>query len=191
MPNPQELNRMLRDLQNLLPQIAGAIVAIITAIVMIVQAINPSLPEGDKPKNPGTTVDNAASKEESMWDLCGRTWNLLSPAEVGVNGKTFKNGVVSSGRDAAPSGIECIVDKKYSAVSFTLTRDELHYVNDDAEVEAIIYLNDAESRKYTLRKGQETQVTLPLNGVSSFAIYFEGGENDGKGGAAYGFKFYR
>lgn len=69
MPNAKELERQLRDFQNLLPQIVGSLLAVITAIGVIVAAVNPgggsgSL-NGDKTPTPSPSASASAKPGNS------------------------------------------------------------------------------------------------------------------------------
>lgn len=139
---PKDLERQLRELNNLIPQIAAAIVGIITAIGVIVAAIQsgdgdgsskrttPSNPSTQttisKPANTGANSKPANSGDYSKPEFADakylhthRTgvWDMQSGVDVTVDGKDYPQSLISTdNRDS--SGVFNI-DERFSALNYT------------------------------------------------------------------------
>lgn len=92
MPNPQDINRLLRDFQNMIPQIAGAIVALVAVIGAIVGLVNPS-GEGE---NPLSSSENSIVKpktENLVSDELKRGGAVIVGKTVTVDGKKYPDSI--------------------------------------------------------------------------------------------------
>lgn len=132
MPNAKELERQLRDFQNLLPQIVGSLLAVITAIGVIVAAVNPgggsgSL-NGEKTPTPSATAKPGNSGDYSKPEFADAKYlhthrssvhNMQSGVGVTFDGKDYPKSLIStSDRYYEPTGY-FDVDKKYSTLNYT------------------------------------------------------------------------
>lgn len=131
---PKDLERQLRELNNLIPQIAAAIVGIITAIGVIVAAVQGGDADGtSKRTNPSTqtTTTTTTSKPANSGDYSKpefadakylhthRTgvWDMQSGVDVTVDGKDYPQSLISTdNRDS--SGVFNI-DERFSALNYT------------------------------------------------------------------------
>ena len=135
MPNAKELERQLRDFQNLLPQIVGSLLAVITAIGVIVAAVNPgggsgSL-NGDKTPTPSPSASASAkpgnSGDYSKPEFADAKYlhthrssvsNMQSGVGVTFDGKDYPKSMISTSDWFQPTGY-FDVDKKYSTLNYT------------------------------------------------------------------------
>lgn len=132
VPNAKELERQLRDFQNLLPQIVGSLLAVITAIGVIVAAVNPgggsgSL-NGEKTPTPSATAKPGNSGDYSKPEFADAKYlhthrssvhNMQSGVGVTFDGKDYPKSLIStSDRYYEPTGY-FDVDKKYSTLNYT------------------------------------------------------------------------
>lgn len=131
MPNAKELERQLRDFQNLLPQIVGSLLAVITAIGVIVAAVNPgggsgSL-NGDKTPTPSATAKPGNSGDYSKPEFADAKYlhthrssvdYMQSGVGVTFDGKDYPKSMISTSDWFQPTGY-FDVDKKYSTLNYT------------------------------------------------------------------------
>lgn len=132
MPNAKELERQLRDFQNLLPQIVGSVLAIITALGVILGAIAPEL--GDSSSNNGgrNSSPSAPSKPGTSGDYSKPEFanpKYLHTHRDGHSGMQSGIGVTFNGKDYPMSLISTSdyfdsdgyfnLDKKYSTLNYT------------------------------------------------------------------------
>lgn len=131
---PKDLERQLRELNNLIPQIAAAIVGIITAIGVIVAAIQSGDADGtSKRTNPSTqtTTTTTTSKPANSGDYSKpefadakylhthRTgvWDMQSGVDVTVDGKDYPQSLIST--DTWDSVATFKLDERFSALNYT------------------------------------------------------------------------
>lgn len=131
MPNAKELERQLRDFQNLLPQIVGSLLAVITAIGVIVAAVNPgggsgSL-NGEKTPTPSATAKPGNSGDYSKPEFADAKYlhthrssvdYMQSGVGVTFDGKDYPKSMISTSDWFQPTGY-FDVDKKYSTLNYT------------------------------------------------------------------------
>ena len=131
MPNAKELERQLRDFQDLLPQIVGSLIAVITAIGVIVAAVNPgggsgSL-NGDKTPTPSATAKPGNSGDYSKPEFADAKYlhthrssvdYMQSGVGVTFDGKDYPKSMISTSDWFQPTGY-FDVDKKYSTLNYT------------------------------------------------------------------------
>lgn len=131
---PKDLERQLRELNNLIPQIAAAIVGIITAIGVIVAAVQGGDADGtSKRTNPSTqtTTTTTTSKPANSGDYSKpefadakylhthRTgvWDMQSGVDVTVDGKDYPQSLIST--DNRDSRGVFNIDERFSALNYT------------------------------------------------------------------------
>lgn len=131
---PKDLERQLRELNNLIPQIAAAIVGIITAIGVIVAAVRGGDADGtSKRTNPSTqtTTTTTTSKPANSGDYSKpefadakylhthRTgvWDMQSGVDVTVDGKDYPQSLIST--DNRDSRGVFNIDERFSALNYT------------------------------------------------------------------------
>lgn len=131
MPNAKELERQLRDFQDLLPQIVGSLIAVITAIGVIVAAVNPgggsgSL-NGEKTPTPSATAKPGNSGDYSKPEFADAKYlhthrssvdYMQSGVGVTFDGKDYPKSMISTSDWFQPTGY-FDVDKKYSTLNYT------------------------------------------------------------------------
>lgn len=131
MPNAKELERQLRDFQDLLPQIVGSLIAVITAIGVIVAAVNPgggsgSL-NGEKTPTPSATAKPGNSGDYSKPEFADAKYlhthrssvdYMQSGVGVTFDGKDYPQSMISTSDWFQPTGY-FDVDKKYSTLNYT------------------------------------------------------------------------
>lgn len=131
MPNAKELERQLRDFQDLLPQIVGSLLAVITAIGVIVAAVNPgggsgSL-NGEKTPTPSATAKPGNSGDYSKPEFADAKYlhthrssvdYMQSGVGVTFDGKDYPKSMISTSDWFQPTGY-FDVDKKYSTLNYT------------------------------------------------------------------------
>lgn len=130
---PKDLERQLRELNNLIPQIAAAIVGIITAIGVIVAAVQGSDGDGSsKRSTPSTqTSTTTTSKPANSGDYSKpefadakylhthRNWvaAMQSGVDVTVDGKDYPQSLIST--DTWDSVATFKLDERFSALNYT------------------------------------------------------------------------
>lgn len=131
VPNAKELERQLRDFQNLLPQIVGSLLAVITAIGVIVAAVNPgggsgSL-NGEKTPTPSATAKPGNSGDYSKPEFADGKYlhthrssvdYMQSGVGVTFDGKDYPKSMISTSDWFQPTGY-FDVDEKYSTLNYT------------------------------------------------------------------------
>ena len=133
---PKDLERQLRELNNLIPQIAAAIVGIITAIGVIVAAVQGGDGDGSSkrttPSNPSTqTSTTTTSKPANSGDYSKpefadtkylhthrkRVWDMQSGVDVTVDGKDYPQSLIST--DNRDSSAVFNINERFSALNYT------------------------------------------------------------------------
>lgn len=131
---PKDLERQLRELNNLIPQIAAAIVGIITAIGVIVAAVQGGDADGtSKRTNPSTqtTTTTTTSKPANSGDYSkpefadakylhthrNYVWDMQSGVDVTVGGKDYPQSLIST--DTWDSVATFKLDERFSTLNYT------------------------------------------------------------------------
>lgn len=133
---PKDLERQLRELNNLIPQIAAAIVGIITAIGVIVAAVQGGDGDGSSkrttPSNPSTqTSTTTTSKPANSGDYSkpefadakylhthrNGVWDMQSGVDVTVDGKDYPQSLIST--DNRDSSAVFNIDERFSSLNYT------------------------------------------------------------------------
>lgn len=186
--NFKDAERMLRDFQNLLPQIVGSIVAVVSAIAVIVGLLNDAGVGGDKSSNlpsvtesqtPGTTdrpgVDSAPVKpvRTSIFTV-GTNYapGVNADVPVNFNGKSYDRSVISTaGNDWSTSRVDFNVPREYNTLEFdaAFATD----IPNEAGVGQInVTLDGGERKTVDVIPGQATPVRVNIAGGGTVRIYF-------------------
>ncbi|WP_293829630.1 hypothetical protein [uncultured Corynebacterium sp.] len=104
MPDARELTRMLKDFQELIPAVVGAIVALATAIGLLVPSLEGGSSNIGGADNGGTTnsqggyskPDAAGVKYLTDSALNDSSFKVKSGYDVTVNGKDYKKSILST-----------------------------------------------------------------------------------------------
>lgn len=129
VPNTKDLERQLRDFQRLLPQIVGSVLAIITAIGVIIGTVAPEMGGGSSSNGGGNTYPSAPgnsgdySKPEFadgkyLHTHRDRIRSMQSGVDVTFNGKDYPMSLISTNARVYDSSTFDL-DKKYSTLSYT------------------------------------------------------------------------
>ena len=105
MPDSRELTRMLKDFQELIPAAVGAIVALITAIGLLIPGVQGDLSSNGGANHSGTTNSQGdyskpgAAGVKYLTDFPVSRWiedKVKSGYDVTVNGKDYKKSILST-----------------------------------------------------------------------------------------------
>lgn len=187
--NFKDAERMLRDFQNLLPQIVGSIVAVVSAIAVIVGLLNDAgvggsdkssdLPGVTENQTPGTTdrpgLNPAPSKpvRTSIFTV-GTNYapGVNADVPVNFNGKSYDRSVISTaGNDWSTSRVDFNVPREYNSLEFdaAFATD----IPNEAGVGQInVTLDGGERKTVDVIPGQATPVRVNIAGGGTVRIYF-------------------
>lgn len=189
MNNFKDINKLLNNVEALIPQIVGAIVAL-TALIGTVaglaengSSVNPS--NGDSgavaPSNPGSTPKLAKEKLLIPGSRDGITYNHVDyGVEVKAGDKVYTNSA-RSGQCYGHNG--CYVERKLNSefrkATFTAVWDE-NVVNDEVkEGEIKIYVNGNLNQSKIVKKGAAVKFEVPVSKIDTLKIQFP--KRDGQG----------
>lgn len=168
--NFKDAERMLRDFQNLLPQIVGSIVAVVSAIAVIVGLLNDAGPGGDGPKypdRPGISAPGNYSKPEFadakyLHTHRDRVYRMQSGVGVTFNGQEYPKSLISTS-DRYDSGGYFDVDKKYSTLNYTAAWAS-NIPNSDGVGVIEVYLNGGLRDRVTVKPGESKTRNADIRG---------------------------
>lgn len=179
MPNAKDLERQLRDFQNLLPQIVGSLLAIITAIGVIIGAVAPELGGGSSknggnassPSAPGNAGDY--SKPEFADPRYLHTHRngvnrMQSGVDVTFNGKNYPQSLVSTSDRRKPEAF-FEVDKKYSALNYTAAWAS-NIPNSGGVGVIEVYLNGGLRDRVTVKQGEAKARSADIRGGGTVMV---------------------
>lgn len=186
MPNNmKDMERLLRDFQNLLPQIIGSIVAVISAIAVIVGLIKgDDNIGGQKPSdrpgvtaspNPGNYSKPGAAGVKYLTDSPVSQWTedkVKSGYDVTVNGKDYKKSILST--DGQGYG-----DESYKAYKVPNTMRALSLkaawsdtIPNSGGVGKVVVWRDGQLLgKFTVPVGEVVERTFDVRGGGRVEIY--------------------
>ena len=199
MPNARELTRMLNDVQQLVPAIVGAIVAIATAIGVLV----PSLEDGSSSNalggnagtsnsrptdskggfsKPETTVSNYLVDQEKF-----KPYSFQSNVSVTVGGKDYAKSLISTAGRPYESSQVFVVPAGYESLNFTAAWADT-VPNSGGVGIVTVTLDGGERGKVYIKQGQKKSQKIDVRGGGRVHIYFEAvnNRNENKGVAANG-----
>lgn len=168
--NFKDAERMLRDFQNLLPQIVGSIVAVVSAIAVIVGLIKGGDGEtiGQKdPDRPSITAPGDYSKPEFADAKYLHThrdgvYRMQSGVGVTFNGQEYPKSLISTS-DYWESTGNFDVDKKYSTLNYTAAWAS-NIPNSDGVGVIEVYLNGGLRDRVTVKPGESKTRNADIRG---------------------------
>lgn len=166
--NFKDAERMLRDFQNLLPQIVGSIVAVVSAIAVIVGLLNgPGGGEPKDPDRPGITAPGDYSKPEFadakyLHTHRDRVYRMQSGVGVTFNGQEYPKSLISTS-DYWESTGNFDVDKKYSTLNYTAAWAS-NIPNSDGVGVIEVYLNGGLRDRVTVKPGESKTRNADIRG---------------------------
>ena len=175
MPNARELTRMLNDVQQLVPAIVGAIVAIATAIGVLV----PSLEDGSSSNalggNGGTSNSRPTDSKGGFSKPETSSSNYLvdqekfdprelkSNVSVTVNGKDYAKSLISTDNKARSSYQQFIVPAGYESLNFTAAWSDT-VPNSGGVGIVTVTLDGGERGKVYIKQGQKKSQKIDVRG---------------------------
>ena len=190
---------MLNDVQQLVPAIVGAIVAIATAIGVLV----PSLEDGSSSNalggNGGTSNSRPTDSKGGFSKPETSSSNYLvdqekfdprelkSNVSVTVNGKDYAKSLISTDNKARSSYQQFIVPAGYESLNFTAAWSDT-VPNSGGVGIVTVTLDGGERGKVYIKQGQKKSQKIDVRGGGRVHIYFEAvnNRNENKGVAANG-----
>lgn len=165
----KDAERMLRDFQNLLPQIVGSIVAVVSAIAVIVGLIK----GGDEiigqkdPDRPSITAPGNYSKPEFadakyLHTHRDRVYGMQSGVGVTFNGQEHPKSLISTSNYWESTG-NFDVDKKYSTLNYTAAWAS-NIPNSDGVGVIEVYLNGGLRDRVTVKPGESKTRNADIRG---------------------------
>lgn len=188
MPNARELTRMLNDVQQLVPAIVGAIVAIATAIGVLV----PSLEDGSSSNalggnagtsnsrptdskggfsKPETTVSNYLVDQEKFDPR-----DLKSNVSVTVDGKDYAKSLISTDDSGYLSYQQFIVPEGYQSLNFTAAWADT-VPNSGGVGIVTVTLDNGERGKVYVKQGESKPQKIDVRGGGRVHIRFKAVNN--------------
>lgn len=172
MPNLNEINKMLRDFQNLIPQIVGSLVAIAALIGTIVGLLNEENDLSSQVKEDIPSV--GVPSQEPFLKGVKEGWNVKLNAPVKLNDKEYTD----SARALAPGNLRVVVEredlgKKFRSLKFTAGWDE-NVVTSDVEENALkVHIDGSElNQDFTVKKGQVKEFEVNVTNANHVEIEF-------------------
>lgn len=130
MPNARELTRMFKDIQELIPAAAGAIVALVTVIGLLIPGIQGDLSSKGNANNAGTT----SSQKENSNNNGGAT-NPQVPSKPQLSGVNYLTDFGTAGPgDAARVGAVTVSGKTYKKSILATNRDTRKGVSPSSDI---------------------------------------------------------
>ena len=168
--NFKDAERMLRDFQNLLPQIVGSIVAVVSAIAVIVGLIKGGDGEIGGPKDPARpsiTAPGDYSKPEFADAKYLHTHRdginrMQSGVDVTFNGQEYPKSLISTSNFYDSDGY-FDVDKKYSTLNYTAAWAS-NIPNSDGVGVIEVYLNGGLRDRVTVKPGESKTRAADIRG---------------------------
>lgn len=173
MPNNmKDMERLLRDFQNLLPQIIGSIVAVISAIAVIVGLIKgDGNIDGQKPSdrpgvtaspNPGNYSKPEFADPQYLHTHRDYLYQMQSGVGVTFNGQEYPKSLISTSNYYASKG-DFDVDKKYSTLNYTAAWAS-NIPNSDGVGVIEVYLNGGLRDRVTVNPGESKTRKADIRG---------------------------
>lgn len=181
MPNAKDLERQLREFQNLLPQIVGSLLAIITAIGVIIGAIAPELGGGSHSNGRGGDTATGQITKPSKSDLADyraindggidyiSARNFQADLGVTVNGKDYDRSFLSS--EAGLGGSYHAFDIPKSAGTLSFKAAWADTVPNEGGLGTIeVKLNGAPRKTIKVAQGKTVDVQIDVRGGGRLKI---------------------
>ena len=169
--NFKDAERMLRDFQNLLPQIVGSIVAVVSAIAVIVGLLNDAGVGGDKSSNLPSVTESQTPGNYSKPEFADakylhthrdRVYGMQSGVGVTFNGQEYPKSLISTS-DYWESTGNFDVDKKYSTLNYTAAWAS-NIPNSDGVGVIEVYLNGGLRDRVTVKPGESKTRAADIRG---------------------------
>ena len=188
MPNARELTRMMKDIQELVPAVVAAIVAIATALGMLIPALEDgssgngaggntgtsnsraSDSQGDFSK-PETTVSNYLVDQEKF-----KAYRLKSNVSVTVDGKDYAKSLVSTAERLYNSSQQFIVPAGYRSLDFTAAWADT-VPNSGGVGIVTVTLDGGERGKVYVKQGEAKPQKIDVRGGGRVEISFSAVNN--------------
>lgn len=189
----RDINKLLNNVENLIPQIVAAIVAL-TALIGTVaglaqngSSINPgnggNSAVSDAPSNNGSNPNlNPTPKlaQEKLLIPDGREGvsyrRFDQGVEVRVGDKVFTDSARANGFDRPY--VWRNLNKEFRRATFTAVWDE-NIINNKKEAVVDVYVNDNVSQSKIVQKGSTVDFNVPVANVRTLQIQVRGEDNDG------------
>lgn len=176
MPNAKELERQLRDFQNLLPQIVGSVLAIITALGVILGAVAPELGGSSSNNGGGNSSPSAPSKpgnsgKYSKPEFANPKYlhthrhgvlNMQSGVDVTFKGKDYPQSLISTNAKWYDKST-FDVGKKYSTLNYTAAWAS-NIPNSGGVGVIEVYLNGGLRDRVTVKPGEAKKRNADIRG---------------------------
>lgn len=192
----RDINKLLNNVENLIPQIVAAIVAL-TALVGTVaglaqngSSINPgnggNSVVGNAPSNNTGSNLNPSPKlaQEKLLIPAGRDGVTYSWFDQGVEVKVGDKVITDSARAnytgwrSDEQTIKRNLDKEFRRATFTALWDE-NIVNDKQEATVNVYVNGDLTQSKIVQKGATVDFDVPVANVTTLLIQVTGRDNGG------------
>lgn len=170
--NFKDAERMLRDFQNLLPQIVGSIVAVVSAIAVIVGLLNDAgvggsdkssdLPGVTEKQTPGNYSKPEFADAKYLHTHRDRINRMQSGVDVTFNGQEYPKSLISTSNFYESHGY-FDVDKKYSTLNYTAAWAS-NIPNSDGVGVIEVYLNDGLRDRVTVKPGESKTRNADIRG---------------------------
>ena len=170
--NFKDAERMLRDFQNLLPQIVGSIVAVVSAIAVIVGLLNDAgvggsdkssdLPGVTEKQTPGDYSKPEFADAKYLHTHRDRVYRMQSGVGVTFNGQEYPKSLISTS-DYWESTGNFDVDKKYSTLNYTAAWAS-NIPNSDGVGVIEVYLNGGLRDRVTVKPGESKTRNADIRG---------------------------
>ena len=176
MPNAKDLERQLRDFQNLLPQIVGSVLAIITALGVILGAVAPELGGSSSNNGGGNSSPSAPSKPGNSGDYSKPEFanpkylhthrhsvlNMQSGVDVTFKGKDYPQSLISTNAKWYDKST-FDVGKKYSTLNYTAAWAS-NIPNSGGVGVIEVYLNGGLRDRVTVKPGEAKKRNADIRG---------------------------
>lgn len=188
MPSARELTRMMKDIQELVPAVVAAIVAIATALGVLI----PSLEDGSSSNALGGTADTnnsrptdskgGFSKPEatvSNYLVDQKKFDpraLKSNVSVTVDGKDYAKSLISTDNNAYLSNQQFIVPAGYESLNFTAAWSDT-VPNSGGVGIVTVTLDGGERGKVYVKQGESKPQKIDVRGGGRVHIYFKAVNN--------------
>ena len=182
MNNFNDINKLLRNVENLIPQIVGAIVAL-TALIGTVAGLTQNgssiNPGGSDSKVVAPSVPDATPKlaKEKLLIPASRDTIDYGKVDYGVEVKVGDKVFTDSARNGQCYGYSgCHVERKlnneFRKATFTAVWDE-NIVNDYMDEGKIqVYVNGNLNQSKIVKKGTSVDFEVPVNKIDTLKIQF-------------------
>lgn len=190
----RDINKLLKNVENIIPQIVGAIVALTALIGTIAglaqngSSVNPNnggnsvvgtAPSDNTGSNPNLNPTPKLAKEKLLIPAGreGVRYNEFDQGvEVKVGDKVFTDSARANGR--WDPTIRRDLNKEFRRATFTAVWDE-NVENDKKETTVKVFVNGNVNQSKIVQKGDIVEFNVPVTNVTTLAIQVPAGDNGG------------